>query len=133
MTKFEERKKRIEKLNVALKKLFPDAKIALNYKNPLELLVAVILSAQCTDKEVNEITAKLFKKHKTLNGYIKADVNEFEQDIRQTGFYRNKAKNILATAQMIKKEFGGEVPKTMERLLKLPGVARKTANVVLGN
>ena len=133
MTKFEERKKRIEKLNVALKKLFPDAKIALNYKNPLELLVAVILSAQCTDKKVNEITAKLFKKHKTLNGYIKADVHEFEQDIRQTGFYRNKAKNILATAQMIKKEFGGEVPKTMERLLKLPGVARKTANVVLGN
>ena len=129
--KLKERKLRIVQLNRALKKLFPNAAIELRFKNPLELLVAVQLSAQCTDKMVNKITEKLFKKYKKLGDYIKADPREFERDIRSSGFYRNKTKNILAAAAMIKKEFGGAVPKTMAELLRLPGVARKTANVVL--
>lgn len=126
-------RKRAAKINTVLKKLFPRAKIALKYGNNWELLVAVELSAQCTDKKVNEVTEKLFKKYKTLDDYIRADKREFEQDIRSTGFYRNKAKNILAAAKMVKKKFGGKVPATMEEILKIPGVARKTANVVLGN
>ena len=125
------RKTRILALNRALKKLFPKAKIELNFSNPLELLVAVQLSAQCTDKMVNKITEKLFKKYKKLDDYVQADTREFEQDIKSSGFYRNKTKNILASAKMIKKEFGGTVPKTMAEILRLPGVARKTANVVL--
>ena len=116
-----------------LKKLFPRAKIVLNYSNNWELLVAVILSAQCTDKMVNKVTEKLFRKYKTLSDYVKADPKEFEKDIRSTGFFRNKAKNILATAKIIKEKYKGEVPNTMKELLTLPGVARKTANVVLGN
>lgn len=116
-----------------LKKLIPDAKIALRYSNPWELLVAVVLSAQCTDKKVNEVTEKLFKKYRTLNDYIKANQREFEQDIRPTGFYRNKAKNILAAAKMVKEKFHGKVPKTMEEITTIPGVARKSANVILGN
>lgn len=116
-----------------LKKLLPHAKIVLKYSNNWELLVAVILSAQCTDVMVNKVTEKLFKKYKTLDNYTKADIREFEQDIRSTGFYHNKAKNILASAKMIKEKFKGKIPHTMEELLTLPGVARKTANVVLGN
>jgi endonuclease-3 len=116
-----------------LKKLVPHAKIALNYSNNWELLVAVILSAQCTDKKVNEVTAKLFKKYPTLDDYVRANPRDFEEDIKSTGFYRSKAKNILETAKIIKEKFGGKVPKTMEEMLTLPGVARKTANVVLGN
>lgn len=127
----QERKKRVLKLDKALKKLFPKAEIELHFRNPLELLVAVQLSAQCTDKMVNKITQKLFKKYKKLDDYVRADPHEFQLDIRSSGFYRNKTKNILASAKMIKKEFGGEVPKTMEEILRLPGVARKTANVVL--
>ncbi len=96
-------------------------------------MVAVILSAQCTDKKVNEVTEKLFKKYKKLDDYVNADIKEFEQDIRPTGFYRNKAKNILASAKIVKEKFKGKVPKTMQEILTLPGVARKTANVVLGN
>ncbi len=124
------------KLDRALKKLFPHASIELNFKSPLELLVAVQLSAQCTDKTVNKITEKLFKKYKTLDDYVRAGgsakgVHAFEQDIKSSGFYRNKAKNILAASKMIKKDFDGKVPKTMEEMLKLPGVARKTATVVL--
>lgn len=126
-----ERKARILKLDRALKKLFPTARIELKFKNPLELLVAVQLSAQCTDKMVNRITEKLFKKYKTLNDYCNADLQEFQQDIRQCGYYRNKAKNILGAAKMLKAEFGGQVPKTMQEILRLPGVARKTGNVVL--
>ncbi|TSC69576.1 MAG: endonuclease III [Parcubacteria group bacterium Gr01-1014_56] len=122
---------RIQKLDRALAKLFPHASIELEFKNPLGLLVAVQLSAQCTDKMVNKITEKLFKKYKTLDDYIKANPLKFEQDIKSSGFYRNKAKNILASARMIKKEFGGKVPKTIEEILTLPGVARKTATVVL--
>jgi len=116
-----------------LKRLFPEAKIALNFGNNWELLVAVILSAQCTDKKVNEVTKKLFKKYRTLGDYAGADAREFEQDIKPTGFYRNKTKHVLACAKIIKEKFNGKVPKTMDEILTLPGVARKTANVVLGN
>ena len=126
-------KEKALKIIKVLKKLFPTAKIALNYSNPWELLIAVVLSAQCTDKKVNEVTKKLFKKYKTLDDYIKANPREFEQDIKSTGFYKNKAKNILATARIIKEKFNGQVPKTMEELLTLPGIGRKSANVILGN
>ena len=127
------RKKRAAQVTAKLKELFPDARIVLRYKNNWELLVAVILSAQCTDKKVNEVTKKLFKKYKILDDYIQVGQKEFEQDIKPTGFFRNKAKNILAAAKMLKEKFGGKVPRTMQEMLKLPGVARKTANVVLGN
>lgn len=116
-----------------LKELFPGAKIALNYSTTWELLVAVILSAQCPDKKVNEVTAKLFNKYKTFDDYLKVGLSDFEKDISSINFYHNKAKNILATAQLIKENFNGKVPNSMEDLLTLPGVARKTANVVLGN
>jgi endonuclease-3 len=122
----------------ALKKLFPKARIVLKYRNNWELLVSVILSAQCTDKKVNEVTEKLFKKYRTLEDYVRASatrrtVNEFQEDIRPTGFYRAKAKSILTSAKMLKEKFGGKVPRTMDALLTLRGVARKTANIVLGN
>ncbi len=126
-------KKRVQQLLRALKKLFPHPKIALRHSNNWELLVAVILSAQCTDKMVNKVTAKLFKKYKTLNDYVHAKRPVFERDIRPTGFYRNKAKNILASAKIVKKKHGGKVPNAMEELLTLSGVAHKTANIVLGN
>ncbi len=129
--KLKERKARIQKLDRALKKLFPEAKIELNYKTPWELLVAVQLSAQSTDKQVNKITTKLFKKYKSFNAYLEAKPREFEQDIFASGFYRAKTKNILAAAKMVKQDFGGKVPQTIDELLKLPGVARKTATVVL--
>ena len=130
---FAERKKRAAKIVVILKKLFPRAKIALNFSNNLELLVCVMLSAQCTDKKVNEVTEKLFKKYRTLNDYVKAKPLEFAKDIRPTGFFRNKTKSILAAAKMVKDKFGGKIPRKMEEILTLPGVARKTANIVLGN
>jgi endonuclease III len=130
---FAVREERIGKIVATLKKLFPKAKIVLKYSNNWELLVAVILSAQCTDKKVNEVTEKLFKKYKSFADYVRADPKEFEQDIRSTGFYRNKARNILAIARILPQRFGGKVPRTMEELVTLPGVARKTANVVLGN
>jgi len=116
-----------------LKRLFPDAKIVLCYGNPWELLVAVMLSAQCTDVMVNRVTKTLFKKYRTLDDYVKADIREFEKDIHSTGFYRVKAKHILEAAQIVRHRFGGRVPSSMEHLISLPGVARKTANVVLGN
>ena len=128
-----ELKKRSLRSVKKLKELFPNAKIVLKYRNNWELLVSVILSAQCTDKKVNEVTKKLFSKYKTLNDYIKVSQAEFEQDIKPAGFYRAKAKNILGAAKMLKEKFGVKVPKTMQEILKLPGVARKTANVVLGN
>ncbi len=128
-----ERKKRFIAFNKVLKKLYPEAKIALNFKNNWELLVAVELSAQCTDKKVNEVTATLFKKYKTLDDYVNATFEEFSQDIRQTGFFNNKAKNILAAAKMVRDQFKGKLPKTMGEILTIPGVARKTGNVVLGN
>src|SRR3989338_1250201 len=129
----QKRKKRAQLLLRKLKKLFPDARMVLRYSNNWELLVAVILSAQCTDKMVNKVTEKLFKKYRTLDDYVRARPKEFEQDIRSTGFYRNKAKHILTSAKMLKQQYGGKEPNTMKELLLLPGVARKTANIVLGN
>ena len=116
-----------------LKKLFPTARMFLNFRSHWELLVAVELSAQCTDKKVNEITPALFARYPKLEDYVTADPREFEQLIFQSGFYRNKTKNILAAAKMVKHTFHGKIPKTMEEILTIPGVARKTANVVLGN
>ena len=116
-----------------LEKEHRDAKIALNHTNPLELLIATILSAQCTDERVNIVTKTLFKKYGSVEDYAGADLKELEQDIRSTGFYRNKARNIKKCCQMILDKFGSQVPKTMEEILELPGVARKTANIVLSN
>jgi endonuclease-3 len=116
-----------------LKKLHPKATIALTYKNNWELLVAVILSAQCTDKKVNEVTPALFKKYPRIEDYAKADPREFERDIHSTGFYRNKTKNVIGAAKYLLAHHGGQVPKTMKEILHVPGVARKTGNVVLGN
>ena len=112
---------------------YPDARIVLNYGNDWELLVSVILSAQCTDKMVNQVTAELFRKYHSIEDYASADPIEFEGDIRSTGFFRNKAKHIIAAAHKVLTEHGGVVPASIAGLLTLPGVARKTANVVLGN
>ncbi len=128
----EQKKKALSVLR-ELKTLFPNAGMMLRYMNNWELMVAVQLSAQCTDKKVNQVTPMLFKRYPTLDDYVHADVGEFEQLIYQTGFYRNKTKNILAAARMVKNQFHGNLPKTMEEMLTIPGVARKTANVVLGN
>lgn len=116
-----------------LEKEFPSAKIALNYSNPLELLVATMLSAQCTDERVNIVTKTLFKKYKKAEDYANANLKELEQEVRSTGFYRNKAKNIKKTGQTLVQKFRSQVPRTMYELLELPGVARKTANIVLSN
>jgi endonuclease-3 len=116
-----------------LEKEHPDAKIALHYTNPLELLVATILSAQCTDERVNMVTKTLFKKYTKAEDYANADLAELEQDIRSTGFYRNKAKNIKKCCQLLVEKYHSQVPRTMAELLELPGVARKTANIVLAN
>jgi len=127
----DQRKKKALKIVAELKRLFPKATTALRYSNNLELLFSVILSAQCTDRQVNRVTEKLFIKYPTLEAYVSANQTEFEQDIRSTGFYKNKAKNILTSARIIKEKYEGKVPNTMEDLLTLPGVARKTANIVL--
>ncbi len=126
-------RKRAQDIYRALSKLFPKAGMVLKYSNNWELLVAVILSAQCTDKKVNEVTARLFKKYPKLEDYVRVNQKSFEKDIFSTGFYRNKTKNILAAAKMVQKRFGGKIPCTMSEMLIIPGVARKTANVVLGN
>lgn len=126
-------KQKAQEIFNQLKQHYPHAKIILNYTTPWELLVAVILSAQCTDVRVNIVTEKLFKKYKKIEDYAHADIKELEQDVRSTGFYRNKAKNIKASAQAILEKFNGRIPKTMNEMLTLPGVGRKTANVVLGN
>lgn len=115
-----------------LTRLFPEPACALHYKKPFELLVAVILSAQCTDKKVNEVTKELFKKYKSLDDYVNAGPAQFERDIYSTGFYKSKTKNILAAARAIKKYFGGKIPRTIGEMTAIPGVGRKTANVVLG-
>lgn len=128
-----QRKKKASKIISALKKIFPKSTIALKYGNNWELLVAVQLSAQCTDKKVNEVTKKLFKKYRSLNDYVRAKPQEFERDIHSCGFYRTKTKNILRAAKMVKEKFKGTIPRTMKEMLTIPGVARKTANVVLGN
>ena len=116
-----------------LRRLYPDAKCSLDFTNPLELLVATQLSAQCTDERVNLVTIDLFKKYRSAEDYATISQEELEKDIKSTGFYHNKARNLRAAAQRLLTNFGGEVPRTMEELLTLPGVARKTANVVLGN
>ena len=114
-----------------LRHLYPDAKIALNFSNPLELLVATQLSAQSTDERVNIVTADLFKKYRSVEDYATVSQEELEKDIKSTGFFHSKAKNLRAAAQRILTSYGGEVPRTMEALITLPGVGRKTANVVL--
>jgi len=126
-------KERVLKIIDLLEEVHPDAKIALRFSNPLELLVATMLSAQCTDEKVNEVTKELFKKYRTAEDYAKIDLETLEKDIKPTGFYRNKAKNLKKACQMLVDKFDSEVPKTMRDLMSLPGVARKTANIVLSN
>ncbi|HZI33589.1 MAG TPA: endonuclease III [Candidatus Binatia bacterium] len=127
------KKERTMKIIAALQRTYPNAHCELNFSNPLELLIATILSAQCTDKRVNMVTAPLFKKYRSAKAFAGADISELENDIRSTGFYKNKAKNIKACCAELVAKFGGEVPRTMEELNALAGVGRKTANVVLGN
>jgi endonuclease-3 len=128
-----DRKTRASTVIRLLEKEYPRARTALNHSNPLELLVATILSAQCTDERVNTVTQTLFKKYTRAEDYAKADLTELERDIKSTGFYRNKAKNIKQTGRILVDKFNGQVPRTMEEMLELPGVARKTANIVLQN
>jgi len=126
-----ERRKRVLELNEILVSLYPNAKIELTFSNDFECLVAVELSAQCTDKRVNEVTKSLFKKYRTLEDYASATQSEMEKDVFACGFYRNKAKNIIAAAKMVRDTFGGELPRTLAEFITIPGAARKTANVVL--
>ena len=128
-----ESKARALKVMELLEKEHSDAKIALNYTDSIELLVATILSAQCTDERVNRVTKALFKKYTKAEDYANADLEELERDIKSTGFYRNKAKNIKKCCQLLVEKYNSQVPRTMEELLELPGVARKTANIVLFN
>src|SRR3989344_3010206 len=127
------KKQKAEKIIEELKKLFPKTKIALNYSNPIQLFVAVVLSAQTTDKQVNIVTAKLFKKYEAIGDYVNTPLVEFEQDIKSIGLYKGKAKNIKAALEAINKQYKGKIPDSMEDLIKLPGVGRKTANVLLYN
>lgn len=122
---------KVNKIIAIMKKEYPGIRIALKYSNPLELLIATILSAQCTDKRVNEVTKILFEKYRAPEDYIKTPQEVLEKDIYSTGFYRNKAKNIKELSKILVNDFNSKVPDTMEDLLKLPGVARKTANIVL--
>ena len=124
---------RVRKIFPILRKTYPQAKTALKFVNPLELLMATILSAQCTDVRVNMVTKDLFKKYTSAKDWVKADVKQIESDIKSTGFYHNKAANIKGACTKITEKFNGKVPNTMEELLTLPGVGRKTANVILGN
>ncbi len=124
---------RVKKILPILKKKYPNARTELDYRTPLQLLISTILSAQCTDVRVNIVTKDLFKKYKSAKDYADADLARLEKDIKPTGFFRNKAKNIKAACHVITDEFGGEVPGNMEQLTTLPGVGRKTANVVLSN
>jgi endonuclease-3 len=129
----DELKKRVRDVIRRLKRAYPDAKTSLNHTNPFELLIATILSAQCTDERVNIVTADLFRKYHKPEDYLRVPARELEKDIQSTGFFRNKTKSIQGTSKMLTEQFNGEVPHTMDELLELPGVARKTANVVLGN
>jgi len=133
MKKQEDLKKRVKQIIRILMKEIPDSTIALKFSNPLELLIATILSAQCTDVKVNQVTVDLFKKYRSAREYAESNLAKLEEEIRPTGFYRNKAKSIQKCCQELVKRFGGEVPKTLEDLVTLPGVGRKTANVILGN
>jgi endonuclease III len=129
----EELKARTRDIIRRLKRAYPGAKCSLNHSNPFELLIATILSAQCTDERVNIVTADLFRKYTKPEDYLKVSPRELEKDIQSTGFFRNKTKSIQGTSKVLTEEYGGQVPHTMDELLELPGVARKTANVVLGN
>jgi endonuclease III len=129
----EDLKTRTRNIIRRLKRAYPGAKCSLNHSNPFELLVATILSAQCTDERVNIVTADLFRKYTKPDDYLKVSPRELEKDIQSTGFFRNKTKSIQGASKLLLEEYGGEVPHTMDELLELPGVARKTANVVLGN
>jgi endonuclease-3 len=131
--KIQELKARTRKIIGLLKKAYPDAKCSLNHSNAFELLIATILSAQCTDARVNIVTQDLFRKYRKPEDYLKVSEKELQRDIRTTGFFRNKTKSIQGTAKALTEQYGGKVPNTIEQLLELPGVARKTANVVLGN
>lgn len=124
---------KISEIIERLKKKYPHTKTALVFRNPLEILVATILSAQCTDKQVNKVTPAIFEKYKTAKDYANADMKVFDQEIKSTGFYRNKAKHIINTCKIVSHKFNNKVPNSMSELLSLPGVARKTANIVLGN
>jgi endonuclease-3 len=128
-----ELKQRVRKIIRILKRAHPDAKCSLNHSNAFELLIATILSAQCTDARVNIVTENLFRKYRKPEDYLKVPTSELQQDIRTTGFFRNKTTSIQGTAKALTAQYGGVVPQTMDELLELPGVARKTANVVLGN
>jgi endonuclease-3 len=119
------------KIIALLKNEYPEIKIALHYSNPLELLIATILSAQCTDKQVNAVTKKIFVKYRTPQDFIGISLEELEKEIYSTGFYRSKAKNIIGACKIIASDYNSKVPDTMEELIKLPGVGRKTANIVL--
>jgi endonuclease-3 len=130
---FADRKKRAGAIYRILSKTYPDVKCELDFRNPLQLLVATVLSAQCTDKRVNAVTLLLFKKYKSVKAFAGADMRELQNAIKSTGFFRAKAKSIKGLATKIVTEFDGEVPKTLEELITLPGVGRKTANVVLGH
>jgi endonuclease III len=125
--------KRVKEIIKILSKEIPNSRIALKFSNPLELLIATILSAQCTDVKVNQVTADLFKKYRTAKDYAEVNLEKLEEDIRPTGFYRNKAKSVQKCCQELVARFGGKVPQTLEELVTLPGVGRKTANVILGN
>ncbi|HET8548330.1 MAG TPA: endonuclease III [Bryobacteraceae bacterium] len=127
-----ERKARLDRILAELNKLYPNATCALNHRNAWELLVATILSAQCTDKRVNEVTPALFRKYPTMKDFAHANQAEMAADLRPTGFFNNKAKSVIGAARKILADFGGKVPRTMQELLAVPGAARKTANVVLG-
>jgi endonuclease-3 len=127
------KRERTMKIIAALQRTYPQAHCELNFENPLQLLIATILSAQCTDKRVNMVTAGLFKKYRNAKDFAAANISELENDIRSTGFYKNKAKNIKACCAALVEKFNGEVPRTMDELHALAGVGRKTANVVLGN
>jgi len=126
-------RERAARVVATLRDLYPDAKCSLDFTTPLELLVATVLSAQCTDERVNVVTKRLFQQYRSAADYADADPETLEQDIKQTGFYRNKAKHLREAGQMLVERYGGEVPRTMAELIELPGVARKTANVVMGN
>ena len=128
----EEQASRVKRILSGLDRAYPDARCALEHKNPLELLIATILSAQCTDERVNIVTRNLFRKYRAPQDYANARTEILENEIRSTGFYHNKTKSIQGACRMVIEKFGGTVPDTMEALLQLPGVARKTANVVLG-
>ncbi len=132
MAKTSAAEKAVKVLDI-LEKEYPDARVTLNFKNPLQLLIATILAAQCTDERVNIVTRDLFARYRTAEDFARADPGKFEQEIRPTGFYHNKAKSIIACCRMLLEKHNGRVPETLEDLVNLPGVGRKTANIILGN